>query len=131
MTRARTGLPADPAGSGHTGRQLVLLKEGTGRAGAEILRNATGLRMAVSSDFDGSVRQTRLAPGEGMVFGRPGAGPFHRHPVHPTARGAALLHGDPDHPPARGAPLQALLQSFAALVAPARDVGAGLVQAPQ
>ena len=81
MTRARTGLPADPAGSGHTGRQLVLLKEGTGRAGAEILRNATGLRMAVSSDFDGSVRQTHLAPGEGMLFER---------------LGAALLHGDPD-----------------------------------
>jgi subtilisin len=81
MTRARTHLPADPAGSGHTGRQLVLLKEGTGRAGAEILRNATGLRMGVSSDFDGSVRQTHLAPGEGMLFER---------------LGAALLHGDPD-----------------------------------
>ena len=81
MTRARTHQPADPAGSGHTGRQLVLLKEGTGRAGAEILRNATGLRMGVSSDFDGSVRQTHLAPGEGMLFER---------------LGAALLHGDPD-----------------------------------
>jgi subtilisin len=81
MTRARTHLPADPAGSGHTGRQLVLLKEGTGRAGAEILRNATGLRMGVSSDFDGSVRQTHLAPGEGMLFER---------------LGAAVLHGDPD-----------------------------------
>jgi subtilisin family serine protease len=81
MTRARTHLPADPAGSGHTGRQLVLLKEGTGRAGAEILRNATGLRMGVSSDFDGSVRQTHLAPGEGMLF---------------EHLGAALLHGDPD-----------------------------------
>jgi subtilisin family serine protease len=81
MTRAWTHLPADPAGSGHTGRQLVLLKEGTGRAGAEILRNATGLRMGVSSDFDGSVRQTHLAPGEGMLF---------------EHLGAALLHGDPD-----------------------------------
>ena len=81
MTRARTHQLADPAGSGHTGRQLVLLKEGTGRAGAEILRNATGLRMGVSSDFDGSVRQTHLAPGEGMLFER---------------LGAALLHGDPD-----------------------------------
>ena len=40
VTRARTGLPAGPAGSGHTGRQLVLLREGTGRAGAEILRQA-------------------------------------------------------------------------------------------
>jgi subtilisin len=81
MIRARTSLPADPAGSGYTGRQLVLLKEGTGRAGAGILRNATGLRMGVSSDFDGSVRQTHLAPGEGMLFER---------------LGAALLHGDPD-----------------------------------
>lgn len=81
MTRARTSLPAGPTGSGHTGRHLVLLKEGTGRAGAETLRNATGLRMAVSSDFDGSVRQTHLAPGEGMLFER---------------LGAALLHGDPD-----------------------------------
>jgi subtilisin len=81
MTRARTNPQADPARSGHTGRQLVLLKEGTGRAGAEMLRNATGLRMGVSSDFDGSVRQTHLAPGEGMLFER---------------LGAALLHGDPD-----------------------------------
>ena len=46
---------------------------GTGRAGAEILRKATGLRMAVSSDFDGSVRQTHLAPGQGMLFERLGA----------------------------------------------------------
>src|SRR5260370_40838055 len=80
MTGARTSLPAGPTGSGHTGRHLVLLKEGTGRAGAETLRNAPGLRMAVSSDFDGSVRQTHLAPGEGMLFER---------------LGAALLHGDP------------------------------------
>jgi subtilisin len=81
VTRAGTRLPAAPAGSGHTGRQLVLLREGTGRAGAGILRNATGLAMAVSSDFDGSVRQTRLAPGEGMLFER---------------LGVALLHSDPD-----------------------------------
>jgi subtilisin len=81
VTRARTGLAAGPAGSAHTGRQLVLLREGTGRAGAGILRNATGLAMAVSSDFDGPVRQTRLVPGEGMLFER---------------LGAALLHSDPD-----------------------------------
>jgi len=81
MTRARISLPAGPAGSGHTGRHLVLLKEGTGRAGAEILHNATGLRIAVSSDFYGSLRQTQLAPGHGMLFER---------------LGAALLHSDPD-----------------------------------
>src|SRR3984893_2178292 len=81
MTRARTGLPAGPAGCGHTGRQLVLLKEGAGRAAAEILRHATGLRMAVSWDFDAPVRRTHLAPGEGMLFER---------------LGAAVLHGDPD-----------------------------------
>jgi len=112
MTRARTGLPADPAGSGHTGRQLVLLKEGTGRAGAEILRNATGLRMAVSSDFDGSVRQTHLAPGEGMLFER---------------LGAALLHGDPDQARAlaNGSDAQTLL------VEPERYVRAsGLAHGP-
>jgi len=112
MTRARTGLPADPAGSGHTGRQLVLLKEGTGRAGAEILRNATGLRMAVSSDFDGSVRQTHLAPGEGMLFER---------------LGAALLHGDPDQARAlaNGSDAQTLL------VEPERYVRAsGLAHSP-
>src|SRR6202521_4018860 len=112
MTRARTGLPADPAGSGHTGRQLVLLKEGTGRAGAEILRNATGLRMAVLSDFDGSVRQTHLAPGEGMLFER---------------LGAALLHGDPDQARAlaNGSDAQTLL------VEPERYVRAsGLAHGP-
>ena len=111
MIPARTGLPADP-GSGHTGRQLVLLREGTGRAGAEILRNATGLRMGVSSDFDGSVRQTHLAPGEGMLFER---------------LGAALLHGDPDQ--ARALANRTDAQTL--LVEPERYVRArGLAEGP-
>jgi subtilisin family serine protease len=112
MTRSRTHLPADPAGSGHTGRQLVLLKEGTGRAAAEILGNATGLRMGVSSDFDGPVRQTHLAPGEGMLFER---------------LGAALLHGDPDQ--ARALADRADAQTL--LVEPERYVRAsGLADGP-
>src|ERR1700694_4554042 len=111
MTRARTNPQADPARSGHTGRQLVLLREGTGRAGAEMLRNATGLRMGVSSDFDGSVRQTHLAPGEGMLFER---------------LGAALLHGDPDQ--ARGLANRTDAQT---LVEPERYVRAsGLADGP-
>jgi len=49
----------------------------------------------------------------------------------PYAAGIAALLAEAN-PTARGAALQALLlQSFVALVAPARDVGAGLVQAPQ
>lgn len=82
MTRVLTNsLPANPPDTWYTGRHLVLFKEGTGRAGAGILRNAAGLRMAMSSDFYGSARQSHLARGEGMPF---------------EHLGAALLYGDPD-----------------------------------
>jgi hypothetical protein len=49
----------------------------------------------------------------------------------PYAAGIAALLAEANLT-ARGAALRGLLlQSFLALVAPARDVGAGLVQAPQ
>ena len=59
----------------------MLLKESTGHASTGFLRNAAGLRLAVSSDFDGSGGRRPLAPGEGVLFER---------------LGAALVHGDPD-----------------------------------
>ena len=77
----RTGAAARPIDARHTGRHIALLHEGSGRTGAEALRQAAGLRMAVSADFDGSVRQAHLAPGEGVLFER---------------LGVALLHSDPD-----------------------------------
>ena len=80
-TRSPAGPTAGPTDPRHTGRHLVLLRDGTGRAGVELLRNAAGLRMAVSSDFEGIVRKAHLVAGEGMLFER---------------IGVALLHGDPD-----------------------------------
>jgi subtilisin len=69
------------AGAVHTGRQLVLFREGAGRTVAEALRNAAGIRLAVSSDFDRTAPRTDLALGEGLLFERVGV---------------ALIHGDPD-----------------------------------
>jgi subtilisin len=69
------------AGAVHTGRQLVLFREGVSRSVAEALRSAAGIRLAVSSDFDRSAPRTDLALGEGLLFERVGA---------------ALIHGDPD-----------------------------------
>lgn len=65
----------------HTGRHLVLLREGRGRAGAQRLRTACGLRVAISSDFEGPAGAAGLRSGEGMLFER---------------LGVALLHTDPD-----------------------------------
>ena len=79
--RSPRGPSAGPVDPRHTGRHIVLLKDGGGRAGAEDLRNASGLRMSVSTDFDGKVRSAHMAAGEGMLFER---------------LGVALLHGDPD-----------------------------------
>jgi subtilisin len=69
------------AGTVHTGRQLVLFPEGVSRSVAEALRGAAGIRLAVSSDFDGAAPRTDLALGEGLLFERVGA---------------ALIHGDLD-----------------------------------
>jgi subtilisin len=69
------------AGALHTGRQLVLFREGVSRTVAEALRSAAGIRLAVSSDFDRTAPRTDLALGEGLLFERVGA---------------ALIHGDPD-----------------------------------
>ncbi len=68
--------------SRHTGRHLVLLREGLGRRGAQILANATGLRLAVSSDSEGQSRpRAHVSAGEGLLF-------------HELS--TALVHADPD-----------------------------------
>lgn len=87
----------------YTGRHLVLLGAGTGRTGAELLHNVTGIRMSMSRDFDGSLPPGRLAEGEGVLFER---------------LGAALLHGDPDQ-------VRSLAGRAAFRVAPERHVRAG------
>ncbi len=79
--RSPSAAPSRPVDPRHTGRHVVLLKDGGSRAAAERLRNATGLRMSMSSDFDGRVRGAHTATGEGVMFER---------------LGVALLHGDPD-----------------------------------
>jgi subtilisin family serine protease len=75
----RISVPRAAARDAHTGRSVVLLREGVGRSGAVALRDATGLRIEVSSQLQAAGTQTRLAAGEGMYFER---------------LGAALLHGD-------------------------------------
>lgn len=66
----------------YTGRQLVLLKEARGGGGeAKALRNAAGLRIALSSDYPSTVPGYDLAEGDGLLFDR---------------LGAVLLCGDPD-----------------------------------
>jgi hypothetical protein len=72
---------AGPAQSQHTGRHIVLLREGLGRSGAQTLRNVAGLRVGVSSDFAETTKPHHLSPGEGLLF---------RH------LDAALVHVDPD-----------------------------------
>lgn len=74
LSESRADVPC-----GHTGRSVVLLRVDAGRTGADTLRNATGLRIADSSEFRASGMQTHLAAGEGMYF---------------EHLGAALLHGD-------------------------------------
>lgn len=74
-------MPPMLTGALHTGRQLVLFPDGVSRSVAEALRRAAGIRLAVSSDFDGTAPRTALALGEGLLFERVGA---------------ALIHGDPD-----------------------------------
>jgi len=81
MMHAPLGRPGYPKACGQTGRQLVLLREGTGRLATELLHNTIGIRLALSSDFDLTAGQTPLASGEGLLFER---------------LGAALLYGDPD-----------------------------------
>ncbi|HYL01761.1 MAG TPA: S8 family serine peptidase [Steroidobacteraceae bacterium] len=66
-------------GPAPTGRTLVLLHGRTASAGVALLRDAAGLRVAVSSDFDAA--RLGIEPGEGLLFER---------------LGAALLCGDPD-----------------------------------
>jgi subtilisin len=63
-----------------TGRQLVLTKAAA-RTAASALYNIAGLKLCLSSELDGAMRQAGLKSGEGLVF---------------AALGAALLCADPD-----------------------------------
>jgi subtilisin len=62
-------------------RQLALFSAGAGRAAAGILHQATGLKVALSCDYDGASRHPPPAPGEAILFER---------------LEAAWLHADPD-----------------------------------
>jgi subtilisin family serine protease len=64
---------------GYTGRLLAVLRHGSVRAAASALRNAAGLRVAASTDFE----RARPQPGQGeaLIFER---------------LGTALLHADAD-----------------------------------
>jgi subtilisin len=59
----------------------VLLREGTSTAAEAVLRNAAGVRLALSSDFAGAPGADYLAPGEAVLF---------------ELLGAALVCADPD-----------------------------------
>ena len=59
----------------------MLLRQSPAHDAAGFLRNAAGVRLAVSSDFDASGERPRPTPGEGVLFDR---------------LGAALVHGDPE-----------------------------------
>ena len=64
-----------------SGRQIVLLGPGAGRAGLEILHGAAGVRVALSSEFAGTHGPDHLAAGEAVLF---------------ELLGAALVCADPD-----------------------------------
>ncbi len=66
---------------GHTGRHLVLLGADAPHADAKGIRNATGLRVGDSTDFDRAPHGRQVEAGEGLLFER---------------LGVALLHPDPD-----------------------------------
>jgi subtilisin family serine protease len=78
----------EPPARSSTGRQLVLLDPRAGPAAVARLRNAAGVRVALSAELDGCRCWTALASGEGVLF---------------ESLGVALLHCDPDQ-------VQALVQ---------------------
>jgi subtilisin len=91
---------AEPGRPWHTGRHIVLLRDALGRAGAQTLHEAAGLRVGVSSDLEGSAQGPRVSAGEGMLFHRLGAGLVHVDPDQLTALrariGADLLAVEPE-----------------------------------
>lgn len=88
MGERDSGNPGSTWRAVHTGRHLVLLRDGLGRSGARALQNATGLRVGVSTDNEGRAKPGRhVSPGEGMLFHR---------------LGVALVHADPDQLAALG-----------------------------
>jgi subtilisin len=84
----------------HTGRHLLLLRDGVGRTGVQTLQTVAGLRIGVSSDFEGTVRTAHLALGEGMLFERLGVALVNSPPDQMTALGvssaAAILATEPE-----------------------------------
>jgi subtilisin family serine protease len=77
----------------HTGRQLALLRDGLGLAAVRMLRNAAGLRIALSSDFGEGFLRAPLAPGEGVLFERLGAALLYAD--HDQTRALAAYAGQP------------------------------------
>lgn len=82
-----TSSPPRAARPRHTGRHLVLLRDGLGRDAVQTLHNTAGLRVGVSSDNEGTVGASHPSSGEGRLFHR---------------MGAALVHVDPDQLAALG-----------------------------
>lgn len=60
-------------GRQHTGRHILLLRNGLGRAGVQTLREVAGVRLGLSPDFDRSTPGHEVAAGEGTLFHRVGA----------------------------------------------------------
>jgi len=93
-----------------TGRHLVLLGAGTGRAAAALLHDAIGVRLVPAEDA-ACAAPAALAPGEGVLFDR---------------LDAALLEADPDQLRA----LAALAHSRAMTVEPERVLRAAALRSP-
>ena len=70
----------DPERPRHTGRHIVLLRDGLGKLGVEALHRVAGVRVGVSSDREGTVRGQAVPAGEGVLFHRLGAGVVHVDP---------------------------------------------------
>jgi subtilisin len=94
--------PSNAARPRHTGRHLVLLREGLGTDGAKALRRHSGLRIGISSESDSASTTPAhpIPPGEGMLFNRVGAALVHVDPDQLTAlqaqRGIELVSIEPE-----------------------------------
>jgi subtilisin family serine protease len=75
---------------GTTGKYLVLLREGSVKAGVKAMKDAAGLRVATTSDFsDGAVEGKQLAESEAILFEDLGVAVVDSAPEQIRALGAA------------------------------------------